>query len=118
VSDLVTKRGDTIELHVGPVLKGDQTVQNITGHTIRFTAKAKLDDVDGAAVISGSTADSRIVITDGPGGLFEVRIPPAATSGFTADRTLHWDLQISDPAGTVRTLDFGKLLVTRDVTRT
>lgn len=118
MSDLRVKRGDTINLAVGPVLKADKSVQDITGHTLRFTAKNRLDDLDGAAVLSGSTADGRITITDGPGGLAEVAIPGSTTSGFTAARTLHWDLQISDPGGRVRTLDFGRLIVTRDVTLT
>lgn len=109
------KRGDTIELHVGPVLKADQTVQDITGHTIRFTAKERLSDLDAAAVIA--SAPENVTLVDGPGGLATIAIPPAATSGFTADRVLHWDLQISDPAGRVRTLDSGKLIVERDVTQ-
>lgn len=118
MSDLRVKRGDSIVLAVGPVLKADGTVQDITGHTLRFTAKDRLDDLDAAAIITGSTADGRITITDGPGGLARVAIPAAVTSGFTTDRALHWDIQISDPGGVVKTLDFGKLLVTRDVTRT
>jgi hypothetical protein len=118
VTELRVKRGDTIELAVGPVLKGDGSVQDITGHSLRFTAKDRLDDPDGAAIISGSTATTEIIIVDGPGGRAEVQIPPAATSGFTTDRVLHWDLQIADPGGVTKTLDSGKLLVERDVTRT
>jgi hypothetical protein len=118
MTDLRVPRGDSIVLAVGPVLKADGTVQDITGHTLRFTAKDRLDDLDAAAVISGSTIGGQITITDGPGGLARVTIPAAATAGFTADRALHWDVQISDPGGVVKTLDSGKLLVVRDVTRT
>jgi hypothetical protein len=118
MSDLRVKRGDSIVLAVGPVLKSDLSPQDITGHTIRFTAKARLDDADGAAVIQGSTIGGDVDITDGPAGMAEVNIPPAATAGFTSDRVLHWDLQIADPFGTTKTLDSGKLIVERDVTRT
>lgn len=118
MTDLRVTRGDTITLAVGPVLKGDGTVQDITGHSLRFTAKVRKDDADVAAPIAGSTAGGQITITDGPGGLAVVAIPAAQTDGFLTDRTLHWDLQIADPGGTVKTLDSGKLIVTRDVTRT
>lgn len=118
MTTLRVHRGDTIVLAVGPVIRGDGTVQDITGHSLRFTAKERLSDADGAAVISGSTVGGEVEITDGPGGLAVVRIPPAQTDGFAADRTLLWDLQISDPGGVVKTLDSGKLIVTRDVTRT
>lgn len=118
MSDLRVKRGDTIRLAVGPVMKADGTVQNITGHTLRFTAKDRLADLDAAAILSGSTIDARIVITNGAAGLAEVSIPAALTAGFTSDRVLHWDLQIADPGGVTKTLDSGKLIVERDVTRT
>lgn len=118
MSDLHVKRGDSIVLAVGPVLKADGSVQDITGHSLRFTAKNRITDTDGVAPITGTTAGGQIVITDGPGGLARVTIPAAQTDGFTTDRVLLWDLQISDPSGVVKTLDSGKLIVTRDVTRT
>jgi hypothetical protein len=112
VSDLRVKRGDSIPLTVGPILQADGDVQDITGYTITFTAKDRLSDADGAAIITqGGT------ITDGPAGLGLVTIPPASTSGFTTDRALHWDVQIRDPAGATKTVDSGKLIVERDVTR-
>lgn len=117
MTDLRRKRGDSIELAVGPVLKPDQTVQNLTGLTLRFTAKDRLDDDDGDAVITGSTNDGRITITDAPGGLALVVIPGAVTADFTADRVLVWDLQLAG-GDTVVTLDSGKLVIERDVTRT
>jgi hypothetical protein len=117
MTDLRVKRGDTISLAVGPVRAADGSVQNITGHTLRFTAKAKLSDADGAALVAGSTADGRIVITNGLAGLALVSIPASVTDGFTADRVLHWDIQDTDPGGAKKTLDSGKLIVERDVTR-
>lgn len=112
MTDYTMKRGDSFTLDVGPVRTSAGAVQNIAGFTIRFTAKDRLDDADGAAIIAGTGA-----IDDGPAGLGHVTIPPAATNGFTADRVLHWDLQLADPTGPVKTLDAGKLIVERDVTR-
>jgi len=119
VTDLKRKRGDAIRLAVGPVLKPDGTVQPLAGLTIRFTAKDKLDDADGAAVIAGSTNDGRVTLVgDGSTGEANVVIPASVTAGFATDRTLHWDLQVSDGAGTITaTLDSGLLYVERDVTR-
>jgi hypothetical protein len=119
MTDHRIKRGDSIEFDVGPVLKADGSVQDITGLRLRFTAKDRLDDLDAAAIIVGSTIDGRITITDGPGGYAHVEIPPSATSAFTTDRALHWDIQIAEPVadGTTKTLDSGKLIVERDVTR-
>jgi hypothetical protein len=118
MTDLRVKRGDSIVLAVGPVLKPDLTPQNITGHTLRFTGKSRLDLDDVQAEIEGSTVGGEITITDGPAGLAEVVIPPAATEDFESTRVFHWDLQIADPFGRTKTLDSGKLIVDPDVTRT
>lgn len=114
-------RGETIELTVGPVLDENDVVQDLTGSTIRFTAKERLSDLDAAAIITGSTADGRIVIPSQAGplrGYAYVAIPASATSGFTAKRVLHWDVQISQPGGRVKTLAKGLLYVELDVTQT
>ena len=101
------------------VLTPAGAVQNITGYVIRFTAKNRLDDLDASAVISGSTIDGRITITDGPGGLAYVKIPGTATASLPTFTGLWWDLQIAEPVagGSVKTLDSGKLLIEPDVTR-
>lgn len=112
MSDLRVKRGDTILLRVGPILKPDRSVQDISGYEIRFTAKQRLDDDDVDAVIAEIG-----VVDDGPAGLGSVTVPPAKTAGFTTDRVLHWDVQIRDGAGATKTVDSGKLFVDRDVTR-
>lgn len=112
MSDFTVKRGDTIALVVGPILKPDKTPQDITGYTIAFTAKNRIDDADGAAEIAAVGT-----VTDGPAGLGEVEIAAAATSGFTTQRVLHWDVQITGPTGRKKTIDSGKMIVERDVTR-
>ncbi len=120
MTKLKLKRGDTLDLTVGPLLSDLGVAQSLTGSTVRFTAKDRLDDADGAAVLTGSTADGRITLPDQTGplkGYAYVSIPPAATDGFTTDRVLHWDVQASQPTGRKTTLDEGLLYVTRDVTR-
>lgn len=112
MTDLRIFRGDDLDLVVGPVLKGDGSVQNITGYSVKFTAKDRITDADGSAVISTNGT-----VTNGPAGLGAVSIPGIATDGFTADRVLLWDVQITDPGGKKKTVDSGKLYVVRDVTR-
>lgn len=111
MSDLRVKRGDTIRLVIGPILTSDGSVQNITGYTITFTAKDRVADADPGAFQSVGT------VTDGPGGMGLVIVPKTATSSFLTDRVFHWDVQIVDPSGATKTIDEGKLYVTRDVTR-
>ncbi len=111
------RQGDTLTLDVGPVVDAAGVVQNITGATIRFTAKERIADLDAAALLAGSTADGRVVITDAPGGLARVTIP-AALSNTLGGRVLVWDVQLSLPTGLVKTLDDGTLIIGRDVTRT
>lgn len=123
MTDLRRKRGDSIELAIGPVLEADGvTLQSLTGLTLRFTAKDRLDDLDAAAVLTGSTLTGEIVLLDqndpATRGRAVCVIPGAQTAGFEGYRVLHWDVQLSDDAGMVVTLDSGKLRVEPDVTRT
>lgn len=111
MSELHTIRGDTIRLSVGPIIRADGTVQDITGYTIKFTAKAKIEDDDPGVIQVAGT------VVDGPAGLGQVEIPASDTTGFTTDRVLLWDVQITDPGGKKKTVDSGKMIVVRDVTR-
>ena len=112
MTDFDVKRGDTLDFDIGPILKADGTVQDITGYTVTFTAKDRLGDADpGVFQVSGT-------IVNGPAGLARVVIPPSSTNGFTTDRVLYYDVQIRDGGGATKTIDSGKLRVKRDVTRT
>lgn len=117
MTTLKVDRGDTIELVVGPVVDASGAVQDLTGATFRFTAKDRKDDDDAAAIITASTGDGRITVPDPATGMAYVTIPAPTTAAFAADRTLYWDVQVSQPGGRVKTLDSGLLYVTRDVTR-
>jgi hypothetical protein len=115
VADLRVKRGDTVRLSLA-AKKADGTVQPLTGATMKFTAKDRLADADGAALIALAIG-SGIVVDDAPNGLATVTIASGLTSGFTGPRTLLWDVQ-AIISGETKTLAEGKLFVLPDVTRT
>lgn len=90
---------------------------DITNYTIWLTAKNSPDDPD-PGVFQLTTTLGDIVITNGPGGLAEITPPATATSAFTTDRTLFYDVQIRNAALTrTYTVCGGSLQVVRDVTR-
>jgi hypothetical protein len=95
------------------ITDADGVAVNITGYVISFTAKARIDDLIGDAVIAVTSATSKVVITDGPDGLCEVRLDPADTD--LAPGKYVWDLQVVGGGGTW-TVDGGPLYVTADVT--
>lgn len=111
MTDLRVKRGDTIELAIGPILKSDLSVQNITGYTVKFTAKYRLSDSDVQAPLF---ADGTIV--DGPAGTAKVVVSNSQTAALDPPVTLYWDVQLRDPTGATKTVDSGKLYVEQDVT--
>lgn len=118
MTDLRMKRGDTLRLTAGPLVV-DGVPQDLTGSTIRFTAKDRLSDDDASAVLTGVNP-GQITIPSQAGslrGYAYVAIPASQTAGFTAKRVLHWDVQASQPDGTTITLDDGLLYVELDVTR-
>lgn len=91
---------------------------DISGYEIWFTAKNNKDDPDASAVFQITTVTGDIVITSGVGGLAEATPPASATSGFTADRQLFYDVQLRNAALTrTYTVAAGTLTVTRDITR-
>lgn len=109
-------RGDAATFDIS-ASKGDGTAQDITGSSLWFTAKHRLDDEDGDAVIAKSTGAGGVAIVDGPAGLARVTLAPADTEGLTSPTTLHWDVQAKDPSNAIRTLARGRLYVDLDVTR-
>lgn len=120
MTKLEVKRGDTLELTIGPVVDETDTPQDLTGSTIVFMAKDRFEDDDASAVVTGSTSDGKITLATQSGstlGIAYALIPVAGYATFPTDRTLHWDIQISQPGGRKKTLADGLLYVRRDVTR-
>lgn len=118
MTDLRIRRGDTAALSIVAVQADGVTPQSLIGATLKFTAKAKHEDTDAAAVIAKSSPASGITIDNAAGGLATVTLAAGDTSGFTGPRTLQWDVQMSTGAGLVKTLDEGLLFVVPDITRT
>jgi len=97
-------RGDTDFLD-GTATKPDGTAQPLTGWTIRFIVKRRPGDPDNEAVITKTTADGGIQITDAAQGLYTVPITPADTAGLANQRqTLYGWAVGTDPLGEVNTL--------------
>src|SRR3989304_1822511 len=99
MNTLTIYRGDSAEWEFA-VLKADGTVQDITGATLRWMAKARVDDLDAAAKIIATTANAKCVLTTPLAGLCEVRLVPSDTDTLALGTYL-WDLQIRDSTSKV-----------------
>ena len=109
-------RGDTAPFVVPVTDRETGLPVDITGASIRFTAKHRRSDADVDAAFVRATGGQGVTITDPTGGLAEVRLTAGDTSAFTGPVTLYWDVQLV-LAGETRTLDSGRLYVEPDVTR-
>lgn len=108
-------RGDT-EVFDAAITVGGLPV-NITGCTLRFTAKRSLQDSDADAIFQRITP-TEIVITNGPGGLCQITVASTDTASETQDVRCYCDLQLVDTLGNVSTTATGTLHIKMDVTRT
>ena len=108
-------RGDTEVFDAAITVSG--VAVNITGCTLRFTAKQSMQDSDADAVFQLITP-VEIVITNGPGGLCTITVASADTSGVTQAIRCYCDLQLVDTLGNVSTTATGTLLIKIDVTET
>lgn len=112
------------EMHRGDSAAFDLTITknavavNLTGSTLRFTAKRDKADPDADAIISKVSSDaSQIEITNAAGGLATVHLVPADTEDLTEQTTLLYDVQVKDATNKVFTLVEGKLKIKLDVTQ-
>jgi phage terminase large subunit-like protein len=118
VVNLRMTRGDEFIFNIAVVLDG--VAVNITGKTLRMTAKWSADDADADAVFSlTSTGSAGITVTNAAGGLATVTVAPAKTSSLPARQvSLVYDIQLHTDATDPKTIASGTLLVRPDVTRT
>lgn len=116
--ELRQRRGDTWKREFTVLQADEETPQDITGATFRFTAKSDPDDADGDAVVTGTTGDGRCAIIDAANGVMRVTIPPTVTETVTAPGVYHFDLQATDAGGDVWTVAWGRLIVDRDISIT
>lgn len=110
MSSLTLTRGDTrtFDLVAGV---------DLSGKTVRWTAKYRRDDVMADAVFAKtSEVDGGIEVTNAVGGLATVTIVAADWDAYVGRSALVWDLEIADgdePKTPLR----GDIRVRQDVTR-
>lgn len=117
MSNLTMKRGDSATWEFTVTQADRVTVQDLTGASARFTAKSRISDDDVDAVLAKTVGDG-VTLTDENNGVLEVHLLPADTDGLTPPVILHWDLQITDAANDVWTVDSGLLTIAADISRT
>jgi hypothetical protein len=115
-------RGDTMKYDLVLSILGQPV--NLTGRTVRFTAKLQGADADDPGVFQLSSPAQGIVITNALQGLARLTILPALTRNLplnaeTSTLTLDCDIQVSNADGTdVETIARGTLTLLRDITIT
>lgn len=108
-------RGDT-EIFDAAITVASVAV-DITGCSLKFTAKRSLQDLDADAVFQLVTP-TEIVITNGPGGLCTINVASLDTSAENQAIRCYCDLQLVDTFGNVSTTATGTLLIKLDTTET
>lgn len=108
-------RGDTEVIDAAITVNG--VAVNITGCSLKFTAKRSVSDTDADAVFQ-LTTPVEIVITNGPAGLCTITIASLDTSALLVPTLCYCDLQLVDTLGNVSTTATGTLMIKVDVTRT
>lgn len=109
-------RGDDAEFAGAVKLSG--AAYPLAGASLRFTAKLKTTDADGAALIV-KTIGAGIVVTDVDAGLYRVDFVPADTAAMVEPiPRLVFDVQLRTAAGKTHTIDEGFLYVKPDASRT
>lgn len=117
VTNLLMTRGDTFTFNLTVTQSG--AAFNLSGVTLRMTAKWSYADADNAAVFTARSPSNGIVITNAGGGLATVTLAPAMTSGLPpAQVNLYYDIQVTDGSGNIYTIAAGVLTVSPDVTLT
>lgn len=94
----------------------DGAAVDVTGASVRFTAKRLPTDADGSAVIT-RTVGSGVTLTDPTNGVITVVLDPDDTDALEVPVTLLWDLQVTS-GGLPRTVAHGTLAIAADISRT
>ncbi len=110
-------RGDSIVMSIA-VKDNTGAALNCTGGTLRATLKRAFADLDAGALSQVSTPASGIVWTNQATGLATATFPASATASLTDTTTLIYDVQFTDSAGRVDTVDDGTVEIELDVTVT
>lgn len=94
----------------------DGTTTDLLGAEIRWMAKARIDDIDAAAILTATKAGGTIVVLDATAGSIRFDIPAATMDVLEPGRVLLWTLEVYVGGVVVRYPDGfqggpGKLLV-------
>ena len=117
-SPLTCARGDTLAATLYATQADNVTPFDLTGWTLRWTAKPAQDWVntlDAGATLT-ATVGSGLTVLSNPGGTMSLLIA-ASTMASVPPGVYVWDLQAS-AAGVVHTLILDSLTITADVSRT
>lgn len=110
-------RGDTYQFNATIILDGVPV--DLTGGTVRMTAKWAVANADNAAVFQLSSATTGITVTDAVNGKISVTIASDKTSSLPAKKVeLPYDIQFVDSTSKVFTVLYGTLTIVPDVTIT
>lgn len=112
---LTMYRGDAPTWNLEANQADDSDLDLSTG-TLYFTAKSSTRQADVDAVFQ-KTAGDGITVSDGPAGLFSVKLAPADTESIYAPTYLVWDVKWINGGGDPFTLMVGTLHVKANVTR-
>lgn len=109
-------RGDTFIFTCTITQNGSPV--NITGGTLKLTAKWDVTDTEGNAVFKcDSNTPDGIVLTSPTLGVATITISSAKTSSLPSHNVnLFYDIQYTDSSGNVSTVMLGKALIKVDVT--
>ena len=110
-------RGDTKVFTATVTLNG--VAVNLTGGTLRLTAKWSPFDADGAAAFQLSSPSDGIVLTTPTSGIATITITAAKTTGLPNKLSnLFYDLQFTDSASKPYTVSYGRILLLPEISIT
>jgi len=114
--NLTMVRLDDFEFDIVATLNGSPI--NLTGCTLKMTAKWRPEDADNQAVFQIYSPSNGISITDATNGTAHVLIASTLTSALPLHTVyLPFDIQLFDSTSKIRTLTLGTLKVVPDITQ-
>jgi len=108
--ELARRRGDTFA-HVFTITDGAGAPIDITGHSFALTVDPSAAPADASANLFAITG----AIIDAPAG--KVSFAPDVAQADQTPGTYHYDVQMTDAGGRIRTIAAGKYKIVQDITK-